>query len=109
MEGFSLDYLLFNTADHYLIGTETFSGSLGIWSAARSDFTFFGHAALPNGVSEPTTMAQIGTQLFVIGRGLAHGVIVHCMITSFAPGVKNCAIAANFSGINGAVEGVAIL
>lgn len=106
--GFSLDYLLFNTMNHYLIGTEAFSESLGIWSAVDSAFTFFGHVPLPNGVSEPTTMTQLGSQLFVIGRGLDHGVIVRCTITSAAPGVKNCAIAVNLSGIDGAVEGVAI-
>lgn len=107
--GFSLDYLLFNTANHSLIGTESFSGSLGIWSAARTTFTFFGHVALPGGVSEPTTMAQIGTHLFVIGRGTGNSVIVGCTIKPVAPGVTNCAIAANLSGINDSVEGVAVL
>ena len=34
---------------------------------------------------------------------------VRCTITSAAPGVKNGAIAANLIGIDGAVEGVAIL
>ena len=103
--GISLDYLLFNTANHYLIGTESFSGSLGVWSAANFTFKFFGHVRLPSGVSEPTTMAQIGTQLFVIG---GNSVIVRCTITAVAPGVTNCAIAANLSGNGGGVEGVAI-
>ncbi len=54
-------------------------------------------------------MTQFGTQLFVIGRGTANGVIVRCTVTPVAPGVTNCAIAANLSGADGAVEGVAVL
>ncbi len=106
--GFSLDYLLYNAANHYLIGTETFSETLGIWSAAGTAIRFFDQVALPGGVSEPTAMTQFGTQLFVIGRGTDHGVIVRCTITPVAPGVKNCTIAAHLSGPDGAVEGVAI-
>jgi hypothetical protein len=110
--GISLDYLLFNTAHHYLIGTETFSASVGIWSAAGSAFSLIGHVRLPEAGSnsEATTMAQLGTQLFVIGdNGSSPGEINRCTITSAAPGVKNCAIVATLSGTTGAAEGVAIL
>ena len=101
--GFSLDYLLFNTANHYLIGTESFSESLGVWKAKGSGFSFFGHVRLPEVASEPTAMAQLGSQLFVV----APSVIFHCTITSVAPGVENCAVAANLNGV--AIEGIAIL
>lgn len=104
-EGISLDYLLYNTANHYLIGTESFGNSLGVWSAKGSGFTFFGHVRLPETGAEPSAMAQIGSQLFTV----AHDVLYRCTITSAAPGVNNCTTAANLSGVDGQVEGVAIL
>lgn len=102
-DGLSLDYLLFNTAHHYLIGTESFSESLGVWSAQGSGFSFFGHVRLPDVASSPSAMAQLGSQLFVVARS----VIFRCTITSVAPGLQNCAVVANLNGV--AIEGVAIL
>jgi 6-phosphogluconolactonase (cycloisomerase 2 family) len=96
-------YVLFSRKHQFIIESETFSNSLGVYSIASGTLTFV-NQTYPPGVSDVSALARLGTTLFV--NSVFNGVLDTCSIT--ASGVGNCMTAATLTGAgSGVAEGVA--